>query len=67
MAKKNKMFLNGQGQFANMPQASIMKEYPSTPYFNYDLNDDIRGIDVQIADDMKKQKRKRGQAYPEKW
>ena len=65
--KNKKMFLNDRSSFANMPQNVIMSPYPSTPYFNYDLNDDMKGIDVQISDDMRKERRKRGQAYPEKW
>lgn len=50
---------------ANLPQNAIMKEYPR-PYYdnNYNLDDTIRGIDNQINDDMRKEKKER---FPEKY
>lgn len=52
---------------SNLPQEVIMKYYPRTEYDRYNLNDDIRGIDVQMRDDMRKEKRKSGMAYPDKY
>lgn len=52
---------------ANLPQEVMMKEYPKTDYFSYNLNDDIRGIDTQINDDVRKEKRKAGMPYPSKY
>lgn len=50
---------------ANMPQQVIMKEYPRRHYsMDENLNDDIRGVDVQQRDDGKRQKHG---PYPEKY
>jgi hypothetical protein len=50
---------------ANMPQQVIMKEYPRYAFtMDENINDDIRGIDVQQRDDGKRQKRG---PYPEKY
>jgi len=43
---------------ANMPQEVIMKYYPkSDAYLNEDINDGIRGIDVQKMADVKDMKK----------
>lgn len=49
---------------ANLPQSVIMKYYPATPYENDTIPDTIKGIDVQVRDDMKHQKKG---GYPEKY
>ena len=61
------MISEDHSQVANLPQEVMMKEYPKTDYFTYDLNDDIRGIDVQMNDDVRKERRKSGMSYPEKY
>ena len=52
---------------ANLPQGVMYQPYPKTDYFRYDLNDDIRGVDVQIDDDVRGERRKSGKTYPEKY
>lgn len=52
---------------ANLPQNVHYKPYPKTDYYRYDLNDDIRGIDVQIDDDVRQERSKAGKSYPEKY
>lgn len=52
---------------ANMPQQAIMKKYPTTDYFSYNLNDDLKGIDVQIDKDVRKERSKSRDKYPEKY
>lgn len=49
---------------ANMPEQVVMRYYPGGSYENHDLPDTIRGIDVQVRDDMKHQKKGN---YPEKY
>lgn len=50
---------------ANMPQQVIMKMYPKVNYsMDEGLNDDIRGIDYQMDQDGKRQKKG---PYPEKY
>jgi hypothetical protein len=44
-----------------------MKAYPACAYDSYNLNDDIKGIDVQVRDDVMGGKRKSGMPYPEKY
>ena len=52
---------------ANLPQQAMIKKYPKTDYFKYNLNDDIKGIDVQIDDDVNKELSKSRDKYPEKY
>lgn len=52
---------------ANLPQEVRYQAYPRIDYDSYDLNDDIRGIDVQMDDDVRKERRKSGERYPEKY
>lgn len=56
-----------RSSYANMPQNVVMKEYPNveSPYYN--LNDDIRGIDTQIDDDVKQEKKNYKGRYPRKF
>jgi len=61
------MIKEDKSAVANLPQDVVMREYPKNSYDHYDLNDDIKGIDVQMKDDVSKERRKKGQAYPEKW
>lgn len=61
------MISEDRNAIANLPQQVVMKEYPRQEYDNYDLNDNIKGIDVQMRDDARGGKRKSGQAYPEKF
>lgn len=65
--KDGSMISEDRSAIANLPQQVIMKEYPKNDYFNYDLNDDIKGIDVQMRDDVRGEKRKSGKPYPEKY
>lgn len=54
-----------EGGFANMPQNSFTKMYPKDPNGNYDmyLNDSLPGIDKQIKDDGRKNKKTSGEKY----
>lgn len=61
------MIYEDPNAMANLPQEMVMKYYPSTDYFRYNLNDDLKGIDVQIDDDVKKEQSKVGKQYPEKY
>lgn len=61
------MISEDRNAIANLPQNVVMKMYPRVDYDNYNLNDDIRGIDVQMRDDNRKEKRKSGMSYPEKY
>jgi len=61
------MLHEDHNEIANLPQHVMMKPYPKTDYYSYDLNDDIRDIDVQMDDDVRKERRKAGMAYPEKY
>lgn len=66
-AEGSDMIHEDRSCIANLPKEVMFKEYPATPYDNYGLNDDIKGIDVQIRDDVRSSKRKSGQPYPDKW
>lgn len=47
------MIKEDKSAIANLPQGVIMKEYPKSPYYNQpDLNDTVRGVDRQLADDV---------------
>ena len=61
------MITENRNEIANLPQEVIFKKYPKTPYDYYDLNDDIKGIDVQMRDDVRGAQRKSGEPYPDKW
>lgn len=61
------MISEDRSAVANLPQNVVMKEYPPVDYDSYNLNDDIRGVDVQMRDDLRGAKKKSGQAYPEKY
>lgn len=52
---------------AGLPKMERIEPYPKNPSYSYDLNDDLRGIDKQISDDVKGLRRKKGEKYPEKW
>jgi hypothetical protein len=59
------MISEDRNAIANLPQEVIMKEYPRVDYAaNYDLNDNIRGVDAQMYEDSK---RKKNGPYPEKY
>lgn len=60
----SRMIQEDHAAMANMPQNVIMKYYPSTAYDNDMVPDTIVGIDVQVRDDMKHQKKG---GYPEKY
>lgn len=80
MAKHKKKYYNGndgmnyqdsgmlyddKSAVANMPQNVKYHAWPKAEdYRNYDLNDTISGIDVQMKDDSKKGKRGK---YPQKY
>lgn len=64
MAKKKRyyeassMMPSGQGQFANMPQASFMKEFPMNTYMTTSAYPDkLRDIDKQMSMDVMKAKK----------
>lgn len=63
------MIREDHSAIANLPQGVIMREYPKNDYFSYNLNDDIRGIDVQMDDDVRKESKaaKARHQYPEKY
>ena len=61
------MIREDRNAVANLPQYVKYEAYPKTDYDRYDLNDDIRGIDVQMNDDVRQERRKSGEPYPEKY
>lgn len=61
------MISEDKSAIANLPQNVVMKAYPACPYDSYNLNDNIKGIDTQIRDDVMGGKRKSGMPYPEKY
>lgn len=61
------MIHEDRSAIANLPQNVIMKAYPACAYDSYNLNDDIKGIDVQVRDDVMGGKRKSGEKYPSKY
>jgi len=61
------MISEDRSAIANLPQQVVYAGYPKNPSYSYDLNDDIRGIDVQISDDVKKEQKKSNQQYPTKY
>lgn len=60
----SRMISEDHSATANLPQSVKYHDWPHEGYSSYHLDDTIRGIDVQITDDMKKQKK---QQYPEKY
>lgn len=61
----SEMIHEDRNAIANLPQEVIMKQYPRAHYEeNYDLDDTMRGVDVQMRDDSK---RKKKGPYPEKY
>ena len=55
------------GAIANLPQGVVYKEYPKIDFYSYNLNDNIRGIDKQMSDDVRGERKKSNKAYPEKY
>jgi len=61
MAKKSASYKeNMSGSFANMPDKVVMKPYPKSPYdpAGY-VYDDLAGIDYQMMEDVKGQKKQK--------
>lgn len=51
------MIKNEHSKFANLPTEVMMKPYPECPaYMDFDMEDNIRGIDKQISNDNSKRK-----------
>lgn len=63
------MIREDKNAIANLPQGVVMRDYPKPDYFSYNLNDDIRGIDVQMDDDVRKESKaaKSRKQYPDKY
>lgn len=63
------MIKEDRSAVANLPQNVMMKEYPKTDYYYYDLDDTQRGVNVQMDDDVRMEKKlgKAGKKYPEKY
>lgn len=59
------MIGTGFGYYANMPDKEVVKLYPKGNFGGtYNLNDGLRGIDVQTKDDNR---RKKSGTFPEKY
>lgn len=59
------MIGSGMNDYAGLPANPVVKLYPKPGYSSDEsLNDGIKGIDVQIKDDMKNKKKK---TFPEKY
>ena len=55
------MIKEDKSAVANLPQQVIMKEYPKSPYYEQGkLNDNLRGVDRQLADDAHSKALKKG-------
>ena len=74
MAERKRMEMEGaamikedRNAIANLPQEVMFKAYPQEAYSYYNLNDDIKGVDTQVRDDVNKERRKSGMSYPEKY
>ena len=51
-----------------LPQDVVYKQYPKMDAFDdYNLNDNIKGIDKQISDDASQARRNKNGQYPEKY
>lgn len=63
------MIKEDRSAVANLPQQVVMKEYPKSPYLvdgDMDLNDNIRGVDMQMWKDSHGKDLKK-KSYPEKY
>jgi len=58
------MIKEDHASMANLPQGVVLRYYPETPYQNDRVPDTLVGIDVQVRDDMKHQKKGN---FPEKY
>jgi hypothetical protein len=74
MAERKRMEAEGaamikedRNAIANLPTEVMFKAYPQEAYSYYNLNDDIKGVDTQVRDDVNKERRKNGMSYPEKY
>lgn len=66
-ARDSMMISEDKSAMANLPQSPVMKYWPREDYAHYsELDDTIRGIDVQIKDDAHGKTIKK-MAYPEKY
>ena len=61
------MIREDRSAIANLPQEVMFKAYPKGDYLRYDLDDTIKGVDVQMNDDVRKELTKVGKKYPEKY
>jgi len=65
MEERDSNMIPGSRGIAMMPQQLVYREYPKTVYNGFEgLNDTMKGIDVQMRDDLKQKKKDR---YPEKF
>ena len=63
--KDSGMIHNERSKFANLPTEVMMKPYPECPaYMDFEMEDNIRGIDKQIGSDNAK---RRGGMSPHKY
>lgn len=52
------MIGNEHSKFANLPTEVMMKPYPPCPaYMDYEMEDNIRGIDKQLGEDNSARRR----------
>lgn len=58
------MIKEDHAAMANLPQNVVLRYYPETAYQNDMVPDTIVGVDVQMRDDMKHQKKGK---FPEKY
>ena len=58
------MIREDHGAIANLPQGVLIREYPKTAYNNSDVPDTMVGIDYQIREDSKHEKKGK---FPEKY
>jgi hypothetical protein len=57
-AKDSGMIHNEHSKFANLPTEVMLKPYSMAPaYMDFDMEDNIRGIDKQIGEDNSARKR----------
>lgn len=55
--KDGHMIRNEHSKFANLPTEVMFKEYPRPEaYMDFDMEDNIRGIDKQMGEDNSKRK-----------
>ena len=61
------MISEDKSAIANLPQNVKYVQYPESPYWSEPgLNDNLRGVDRQMADDVYSKSLKKS-AYPEKY